>query len=72
MDAVDLLGEELVVLLPAGGRLKHGLLHLHGVLDEAAHPLVLEGVRVLDGVDGLHTGRQGRREHEYLADSTTQ
>ena len=54
-DAVDLLRQELVVGLSAGRSLKHGLLYLHGILDEAADPLVLESIRMLNGEDGLHS-----------------
>ena len=63
-DAVDLLGQELVVGLSAGGCLKHGLLHLHGILDETAHSLVLESMGVLDWEYRLNSVRERERERE--------
>ena len=59
-DAIDLLGQKLVVLFSARGRLKHCLLHFHGILDQTSNTSVLESYWILDWVDGLHpTERDG-------------
>ena len=41
-DAKNFLSQELVVGFSAGGCLKYGLLHLHGILDEPRDSWVLE------------------------------